>query len=192
MISFIAFLVISFTINSNSTVDKLQEKFESINYLQSNFKQSSNDGKSISGKFYFSKANNYRIELSNNIIISDGKSIWNEDKKRNKVIVSNIDEDPLAFSLSEYIYDYPNKCEVSEEKLNDGYLLILDGSDTELNFKIAKLWINKDYLIEKISVVDFGGNEFLLNFSSIITNRTLDSNLFKYQVNENNKVIDLR
>ncbi len=34
-----------------------------LNYLQSDFKQSSNDGNSISGKFYFSKNNNYRIEL---------------------------------------------------------------------------------------------------------------------------------
>ena len=160
MISLIAFLIISLAINPDSTIVKLQKKFESINYLQSNFKQSSNDGKSISGKFYFSKTNNYRIELSNNIIISDGNSIWNEDKKRNKVIVSNIDEDPLAFSLSEYIYDYPNKCKVSEEKLQSGYLLILDGSETDLNFKIAKLWINSDFLIEKISVFDFGGNEF--------------------------------
>lgn len=192
MINFIFALMIILPSNADSTILKLQEKFESINYLQSDFKQSSNDGKSISGKFYFSKINNYRIELSNNIIISDGKSIWNEDKGRKKVVVSNVDEDPLSFSLSEYIYDYPNKCKVSEEKLNNGFLIILDGNDTDLNFKIAKLWINEDYLIEKISVVDFGGNEFLLNFSSIVTNKPLDSKLFKYQENENNKVIDLR
>lgn len=192
MINFIFALMIILPSNADSTILKLQEKFESINYLQSDFKQSANDGKSISGKFYFSKTNNYRIELSNNIIISDGKSIWNEDKGRKKVVVSNVDEDPLSFSLSEYIYDYPNKCKVSEEKLNNGFLIILDGNDTDLNFKIAKLWINKDYLIEKISVVDFGGNEFLLNFSSIVTNKPLDSKLFKYQENENNKVIDLR
>jgi outer membrane lipoprotein-sorting protein len=192
MINFIIGLMIILLSNPDSTIIKLQEKFESINYLQSDFKQSSNDGKSISGKFYFSKTNNYRIELSNNIIISDGKSIWNEDLGRKKVIVSNVDEDPLAFSLSEYIYDYPNKCKVTEEKVNDGYLIILDGSDTELNFKIAKLWINNDFLIKKISVVDFGGNEFLLNFSSIVTNKTLDSKLFQYQENDSNKVIDLR
>ncbi|MCW8849882.1 MAG: outer membrane lipoprotein carrier protein LolA [Melioribacteraceae bacterium] len=192
MINFILGLIIIIASSTDNTIIKLQEKFESINYLQSNFEQSSNDGKSISGKFYFSKTNNYRIELSNNIIISDGKSIWNQDIARKKVVVSNVDEDPLAFSLSEYIYDYPNKCKVTEESVNDGFLIILDGSDTDLNFKTAKLWVNSEYLISKISVIDFGGNEFVLKFSAIVTNKILDSKLFKYQENENNKVIDLR
>ena len=178
--------------NSDGTITKLQNKFESIKYLQADFKQSSKEGKSISGKFYFSKKNNYRIELGNNVIISDGESIWNEDSKRKKVVISRIDEDPLAFSLSEYIYDYPAKCKISEEKVDNGYLINLDASNTDLNFKTARLWINENYLITKISVIDFGGNEFLLNFNNIVIDRVLESDLFIYKIDNSKKIIDIR
>lgn len=192
MINLLLCLVVMLFNSGEGTVSKLQSKFESIKYLQADFSQSSNEGKTISGKFYFSKSNNYRIELGNNIIISDGKHIWNEDTKRKKVVISNIDEDPLAFSLTEYIYDYPAKCNVTEEQVSSGTLLILDANKLDLNFKIAKLWINNNYLITKISVMDFGGNEFILNFNNIIVDRVISSDLFAFKTDNNNKIIDLR
>ncbi len=192
MINLLLCLFVFLFNNNDGTVSKLQAKFETIKYLQADFSQSSNEGKTISGKFYFSKKNSYRIELGNNIIISDGKSIWNEDTKRKKVVISNIDEDPLAFSLAEYIYDYPAKCVVTEEKVSNGSLLILDANKADLNFKTAKLWINDIYLITKISVIDFGGNEFILNFNNIVVDRVINSDFFTYKIDNDNKIIDLR
>ncbi len=189
---FIAICLIFFQVQDQSIVEKLQEKFESINYLQADFNQSAGSQNSLSGKFYFKKENNYRIDLSSNTIISDGFSIWNIDKKRNKVIISNLDEDPLAFSLSDYIYNYPAKCEVTEEATSDGFILTLSGINTDLNFKTAKLSVNQDYLIEKISVTDFGENTFILKFSNIKINDTINNSLFIYKDDGDAKIIDLR
>ena len=189
---FVAIFLIFLQVEDQSVVEKLQEKFESINYLQADFNQSAGSQNSLIGKFYFKKENNYRIELSSNTIISDGFSIWNIDKKRKKVIISNLDEDPLAFSLSDYIYNYPAKCEVTEETTSDGYVLTLSGKNTDLNFKTAKLSVNQDYLIEKISVTDFGGNTFVLKFSNIKINDAINNLLFIYKDDGNEKIIDLR
>ena len=189
---FVAIFLIFLQVEDQSVVEKLQEKFESINYLQADFNQSAGSQNSLIGKFYFKKENNYRIELSSNTIISDGFSIWNIDKKRKKVIISNLDEDPLAFSLSDYIYNYPAKCEVTEETTSDGYVLNLSGKNTDLNFKTAKLSVNQDYLIEKISVTDFGGNTFVLKFSNIKINDAINNLLFIYKDDGNEKIIDLR
>jgi len=189
---FIAIFLIFFQVQDQSMVEKLQEKFESINYLQADFNQSAGSQNSLSGKFYFKKENNYRIDLSSNTIISDGFSIWNIDKKRNKVIISNLDEDPLAFSLSDYIYNYPAKCEVTEEATSDGFILTLSGINTDLNFKTAKLSVNQDYLIKKISVTDFGENTFILKFSNIKINDTINNSLFIYKDDGDAKIIDLR
>lgn len=192
MINLFLIFALFFQSNGETTVQKLQNKFESIENLQADFSQNSNGKSSLKGKFYFSKENNYRIELSKNTIISDGSSIWNHDISRKKAIVSNIEEDPLAFSLSEYIFDYPEKCEVKEEKDGNNYLLILNGEKTDLQFKTAKLWVNTDYLISKISVLDFGGNSFTLNFKNIKIDIPLSNSLFEYINNDNVKLIDLR
>ena len=91
MINFLLINLLLFTMPNDNIVNKLQETFDNISYMQADFSQISESNNSISGKFYFAKENKYRIELPNNIIISDGQSIWNHDIKTKKVIISNID-----------------------------------------------------------------------------------------------------
>jgi outer membrane lipoprotein-sorting protein len=189
----ILFLIISLgLIQEGSLIEKIQNRFEEVKTIEAVFIQSTNSLNSIEGKFFFRQENNYRIELKNNTIISDGTSIWNVDLEKNKVIISNIDDDPLAFSLKDYIYNYPLKCKISEEKLSNGSLLTLDASDADLNFKIAKLWITKDYIIDKILVSDFSDNSFLFELHDIKLNQTLSSELFEYSTQKNFKIIDIR
>jgi len=178
--------------NSDSIVEQLQNKFENINFLQADFMQSAGGTNSLSGKFYFAKENNYRIELTNNTIISDGSSIWNIDNRRKKVIISNVDEDPFAFSITDYIYNYPSKCEVTEEDLENGYLIIFSGEKTDLNFKIANLHVDENFFITKIQVFDFAGNSFTLNFNNIKIKDDINYSLFTFENESNHKLIDLR
>lgn len=191
---FVLFLFSIFTLQSTelNSIEKLQHKFENISNLEADFIQSSNGKNLMSGKFYFSQKNNYRIELKNNTIISDGNSIWNEDKKRNKVIISNINDDPLAFSLREYIYEYPKYCKISEEKVTEGTIMSFTPKNSDLNFKLAKLWIGTENLINKIEVFDFGGNSFLFEFRKIQINKSFNMGLFTFKDNGKLKIIDLR
>ncbi len=151
--------------NIDSTIIEMQKKFESISTFKAEFVQTANSKSIMQGQFYFSKNDNYRIELKSNTIISDGNSIWNIDNTRKKVIISNIEEDPLAFSLRDYIYEYPQKCKVTSEKMDKNITIVnLQADDDGLNFKNAKLWISQDYLITKIQFSDYGGNEFHVHF----------------------------
>ncbi|MBK7104109.1 MAG: outer membrane lipoprotein carrier protein LolA [Ignavibacteriae bacterium] len=172
---------------------KIQQKFENTNNLKADFVQSANNVNVMNGKFYFSQKNNYRIELEKNTIISDGKTIWNVENSKKKVIISNVDEDPLAFSLREYIYDYPKECKVTEEKIDENnFLISLDASETNFNFKIAKLWVNNEFVITKILIEDFSGSKFEFRFSEININVDLSSTVFNFKETKGLKIIDLR
>ncbi len=186
--------LISFTaFPSKSVIEKVQTKFNSLNNFQSEFIQTSNNKIGLKGKFYFRKKNNYRIELKNNTIISDGTTIWNYDKKRNRVIISNIEDDPLAFSLREYLFNYPPKCNITESAVNTNHKVItLKPKTNDLNFKEAKIWVTKDYLVEKIKVEDFNGSSFSFKFGNIQINKKLNSKLFQFSNNMDTKIIDLR
>ncbi|MFZ1291972.1 MAG: outer membrane lipoprotein carrier protein LolA [Melioribacteraceae bacterium] len=163
------------------------------NNLKADFVQSSNNVNVMKGEFYFSQKNNYRIELEKNTIISDGNTIWNIDKPKKKVIISNVDEDPLAFSLREYIYDYPKECKISEERIDQNNSLIsLDASETNFNFKKAKLWVNSEFIITKILIEDFSDSNFEFKFSEININLNLSPSIFNFQENKELKIIDLR
>ncbi|MBK8945478.1 MAG: outer membrane lipoprotein carrier protein LolA [Ignavibacteriae bacterium] len=187
-------LIISLFQNQTETlIKKIQEKFEITNNLKAEFVQSANNVNVMNGKFYFSQKNNYRIELEKNTIISDGKTIWNVDNSKKKVIISNVEDDPLAFSLREYIYDYPKGCKVTEEKIDENnFIIFLDATDSNFNFKNAKLWINSDFIITKILIEDFNGGNFEFRFSEININTNLSPSIFNFQENKGLKIIDLR
>jgi outer membrane lipoprotein-sorting protein len=185
--------MLSFVSSNNNTVEKLQKKFNSLTNLQADFVQLTNNEEGMKGKFYFTQKDKYRIELKNNTIISDEISIWNLDKKREKVIISNIEDDPLSFSLREYIFNYPDKCTVTEKKIGNGEMLVsLKANDTELNFESANLWITNQNLISKIEVKDFNNNTFGFVFNNIEINKNLQTSLFKFNETGDYKIIDLR
>lgn len=177
-----------------TSIVKIQNKFESLQNIEADFIQSVDDKKIMKGKFFFSQMNNYRIELKNNIIISDGKSIWNIDNKRKKVIISNIDNNPLAFSLRDYIFNYPQKCDVSEEDYGERKVITLFPlqNQNQMNFKLAKIWIDQNYLIRKIEVYDFGNNLYLFEFNNIKIDQSLNEDKFKFNNSDSLKIIDLR
>ena len=186
LLHFIAF-------QNETIISKIQQKFEDTKDLKSDFVQSSNNVNVMKGKFYFFQKNNYKIELEKNEIICNGKTIWNIDKSKKKVIISNIEDDPLAFSLREYIYSYPSKCKVSEEKIDaNNYLITLDAANSDLNFKQAKLWVNEKYLITKILVEDLSNSKLEFAFSNIDININLSKSFFQYNENKEYKIIDLR
>jgi outer membrane lipoprotein-sorting protein len=179
MIITILSLILLLYSEDGSIVSKLQDKFLTINTLQADFSQSSNSAGSIKGEFLFKKENNYRITLRKNIIISDGTTIWNKDIERKKVVISNVAEDPLAFSLTDYILNYPSKCTIIEESLSSGYLIKLDSKDPDLNFESAELTISDEFIIQMIKVNDFAGNTFSFVFNNIQIDGLLSEELFK-------------
>ena len=193
IISYLITLTVFVLSANSSSIEKVQSKFNNLNNFRSDFIQMSNNKVGLKGKFYFSKENNYRIELQNNIIISNGTTIWNYDKKRNRVVISNIEDDPLAFSLREYIFNYPLKCNITEKKTDQNKIVItLKPKTDELNFKKAKLFLSDNYLINKIKVEDFNGSSFAFIFSNIKVDTHISSKLFQFINNSDAKIIDLR
>jgi len=197
------FLMMLFAITLNAqtadeVIQKFQTKFSTVEDLKANFTQkivSSLDEAPITltGKFYFKKENNLRIEIKNRIIVSDGSIIWNYDQTANKVIISEYDSDYTSFSLPEIINSYPVKCKKEKISNQSGLTVIkLTPNDNQLNFKEALISINKNDIIEKVKIIDFNNMVFIFELDSIKLNTKLSGQLFNFKPTEGAEVIDLR
>ncbi len=197
------FLMMLFAITLNAqtadeVIQKIQTKFSTVEDLKANFTQkivSSLDEAPITltGKFYFKKENNLRIEIKNRIIVSDGSIIWNYDQTANKVIISEYDSDYTSFSLPEIINSYPVKCKKEKISNQSGLTVIkLTPNDNQLNFKEALISINKNDIIEKVKIIDFNNMVFIFELDSIKLNTKLSEQLFNFKPIEGAEVIDLR
>lgn len=170
----------------------LQDKFDSIQDFTANISQSMNGNASLAGKIFFKKENKFRIEYGKTLIVSDGNSSWNFNKKENKVIITNYEENESVFSINYLVYQFPAQCDVSGVQEGNFRKLTLTPKSKGSNFNEVQLWINQNDLIEKIQTNDPVSGSIELKFSLIRINRNLPESEFQFTPPEGSRIIDLR
>lgn len=179
--------------NAHDVLDKLQQKFSSINDLTANLSQSVNGNLNLKGMVYYKKENNLRFEFKNILLISDGVTYWSYNQKDNKVVISDYEsEGNKILSIRQIIYEYPEDCEMTTYELNNQTVLELIPKDDTFQFKSIKLFLNKDYLISEAIIDDPAAGEVEINISDYKLNNNLSEALFVFTPPEGSEIIDLR
>lgn len=178
----------------NELVSKLQKKFETINDLTVAIVQKSRGKEILSGLLSYKKENQFYLDLKNNLIVSDGSTIWNYNKGNKKVIINDVDKtDPSFFSFHRILYDYPSRCDLSSE-IDGGVdvLIFVPMQNSNLGFNEARVWIDKDNLISKVELSGTGSEKTEVDFSNYKLNQNLPDSKFKFNPPEGSNIIDLR
>ena len=184
---------VSFTQSAESVLKSLQSKFDSITDLSADVTQKSNGKSSLSGKLFFKKENNLRLELGNQTIIADGTTSWNYNKKDKKVIISNYDENGAGLlSINYLVYDYPKNCDLSLSSEGSKTVLILKPKSKKNSLGEVKLVISKDNLIEKTYITNQSAGTMEVNFSNYKLNQNLSDSKFTFTAPEGTTVVYIR
>ena len=172
---------------------KVQDKYKSISSFSANFIQYSGN-KKISGKFFYKKNNNIRLETKNSTIISNGITDWNYVKNQNKVIISKYDDsDASMFSFKKIISELPPESNIEQTAENGNHILVIIlKEDSDLNFNQVKLWINDNDLVKKIEIKEKNNSLLNIELSDYKLNQDLPDSQFSFDPPEGSKVIDLR
>lgn len=184
---------VSFSQSAESVLKSLQNKFDSISDLSADVTQKANGKSSLSGKLFFKKENNLRLELSNQIIVADGTTSWNYNQKDKKVIISNYDQNGAGLlSIKYLVYDYPKDCDLSISSEGGKTVLILKPKSKRNNLGEVNLVINKENLIDKAVVKNQAAGNMEVSFSNYKVNNNLSQSLFTFSAPEGTTVVDLR
>ncbi|NNG26031.1 MAG: outer membrane lipoprotein carrier protein LolA [Ignavibacteriaceae bacterium] len=177
----------------NQLLEAVQEKFNALADLSANLSQSVNGAANLQGKVYFKKENKIRFELTNILIISDGETNWNYNKKENKVIISSYDEEEAGLlSIDHIIFDYPTECELSTYMAEDQVVLQLVPQTSTFSFISVKLWVTDDNLISRVLVDDPAAGLVQIDLTDYSVDKNLPDSKFTFTPPEGSKVIDLR
>lgn len=179
--------------DAKAVLKNIQDKYSSINNLSADLVQTVNQKVNLKGKVFYKKEDNLRYEFDNVIIISDGKSSWNYNKKQNKVIITDYEsEGNKILSIRHLIYDYPNECELSTYISEGKKILELIPQTDTFSFNSIKLTIDSDYLISKVLVDDPATGIIQLNLTNYQLNKSLPDSQFQFTPPEGSQVLDLR
>ena len=179
--------------NPNTVLKNIQDKFDSINDLSALLTQSINQKVNLKGKVFYKKENNLRFEFDNVIIISDGETSWNYNKKQDKVIITNYEnEGNKILSIRQIIFEYPEDCELSTFEAEGKKGLELIPKDDTFSFTSVKLFIDSEYLIIKVLIDDPATGKIQIDLSDYQLNKNLPESYFSFTPSEGSQVLDLR
>jgi len=184
-------------------VKKVKKKYSQLTSLQADFEQTfkwelAGETQSVKGKIYLSTGNKYRIETGDQLIVTNGKTLWTYSKSDEQVIVDLLttsDENPLPRDL---LFQYSEEflpSFVREENLSGTktYLLKLTPVDEEGFIISMKIWVDaKSWFTRKIEQIDLNDNVNTYLMDNIKDNITLNGSLFEFVIPPDVEVIDLR
>ena len=184
---------VGFTQNAESVLKSLQNKFDSITDLTADVAQKNNGQSNLTGKMYFKKENNIRLEVGNQTIVADGKTSWNYNKKNKKVIISDYDEAGSGLlSINYLVYQYPAECDLSLSTEGNSQILNLKPKSKKNNLGEVKLYISKENLIDKALISNPASGTMEVSFSNYKLNQNLPDSKFSFTEPEGTAVVDLR
>jgi outer membrane lipoprotein carrier protein len=171
----------------------IQEKFNSISDLSADITRSVNGKVNFKGKIYYKKENHLRFEFDNVLVISDGNTSWNYNKKQNKVIISDYDSEGRGIlSIRQLIFEFPEDCKLSTYESEGKKVLGLIPKDNSFSFNSVKLFTEPDNLITKILIDDPATGTVQIDLSNYQLDKNLADSYFRFSPPDGSQVIDLR
>ncbi len=172
---------------------ELQTKFDSIEDATVDFVQLNNGKEILSGVLHYKYENNLRIDTKKLLIISDGSTSWNFNKRENKVIISNYEENSSGLlSMNELVYVFPEGCDISSTIEDDQRVLVLIPNSYSTSFDKIEIWLDDNDLITKVRVSDVTMGTTEVVFSNYQLNQDIALSEFSFTPPEGSKIIDLR
>ncbi|MEN9523329.1 MAG: hypothetical protein RL065_1706, partial [Bacteroidota bacterium] len=200
-ISIIAFLAIICSLNAlcqtNTTaaqakvlLDGVSKKYKSFKTIKANFKlaidNTANKIKEEKKGILTLKANKFKVELDNQEIICDGKTVWTFAKDANEVQVNNYEANASGISPASIFTMYEKGFlyqmgEVVKEAGKDIQVIELSPTDKTKNYFKIKLFIDKaSQSIVRSKIFDKNGNIYTYSVMQFVSNTNYDDATFTF------------
>ncbi len=184
-------------------VKKVRKKYDQLNTLRIDFEQVyhwvlADETNTIRGTIYLTKDNKYRVELPNQLVVTDGKTVWTYSKDLNQVMLDRLSKDAGNPVPSELMLRYSREFDaklVGKEKVGkaDTYVIDLVPKRPDEFVRKVRLWIDRSrWIVLRLRQEDLNGNVTVYTVTRFVENPPLSKKLFTFQVPEGTQVVDLR
>jgi outer membrane lipoprotein-sorting protein len=152
----------------------------------------------IKGDFILCGESQFRITTDDQIIVSDGKTLWTYSKPTNRVIVDKIENAENDW-LPQKIFlktskEYRSRLS-GEETIRDRkcYVIEFNAEKDDLYITRIKAWIDQEKWIPcKIEQTDISRNRTIYTLSDVQTGQPVESTTFEFKIPDGAEVIDLQ
>ena len=187
-----------------SELKNIKKRYEKIKTLQTQFREVfewAMTGEKVQreGSLIIGEKNAFRIESDEQLIVSDGNSIYRFNKVSNQVIIETVDkgkDNALPRRMMLKFAEEFSATELTEMMVNNlpGARLDLEPKDSDkVMISNATIWYtSEDNTVNRLKFSDLNGNTTTYFFINPTFNQSVDPNLMAFIPPENAETFDLR
>lgn len=189
-------------INGKAIIEKVNKRYETLKDLSADFQQTfywklADETQGFKGKFYIKKPNMLRLETEQQVIVTDGDTVWIYAPENNQVIISSYEESEEPLNPQTLLFEYTENYQpiyVGTEKIGNRkcYLLKLTPCKENQYITEMKVWVDKKaWLTLKAERLDINGNVTTYILSDTKVDSKLDDSIFKFKIPKGVEIVDM-
>ncbi len=182
--------------SSEDVIERLRARYDAMQAMRATFSQTTtstylDDAEHFEGDILI-QGDQYRIEMSNQTIVTNAVVSWVFNKSENQVLINDYELDENTFSLSTFLNEFDSVYDVdSYTRIGKLDVLTLLPQDPLSLFRTVKLWADGNVVV-RLNVVDMNDVEMNFELSDIQFNPELSDQTFIFSIPNGVEVIDLR
>lgn len=189
------------TPEADESVKQIESTYVQLQDLQMNFKKEMKsevfkEVKPIKGVIYLKQPDKFRMESSEEIIVSDGQVVWTYTKELQQVTKQKV-QSGQEFNFLSFLEDMQVKYEakllgVEKVQVAECKKILLTPKEKGTDFEKLTLWVDgKSNLIRKMELQDLTENQTRFWFTEIKINPRLPKSRFEFKPPGKTELIDL-
>ncbi len=188
---------------ASEILDRVKDRYEEIDDAEIKFTQEVTFARTkleqkATGKLFLRKENQYRLELNDQIIVTDGETVWSYSRPAEQVIIDLFKIDERILTPEKILTGAPadfSATVLGREPSADGELVVLKMTPAGDNVSVTslKLWVDEaNWLIRRVELIEFSGKKTTYTIKELKSNVGLEAGVFSFTPPEGVEVVDLR
>ena len=190
--------------NPQEVMESVRKKYDTIRDAELRFTQHTRFPRStleqrVKGTLYLKKERKYRIETDEQIVVTDGETVWSYSVANHQVLIDRFKPNDRSFSPERILggggtEEYAATVRGREKtgSIECIVLKLLPRGEGSLVSSL-RLWVDpSDWLVRKAEITDMNGKVTTYTLSDFTLNPGLADSRFVFQIPEGAEVVDMR
>ena len=209
ILSLFVLIILIFNVNfafagkGDSIIDKVEKKIMSLGEFSVHFEMrfeadGTDDIQQLEGTLYWDGEHCFRMQTPQQVIVSDGETLWMYDTIENQVLIYDPNDGIPILTPRQLLYEYSEgyriekieKTEYAEMTCDLLYMLPKEPTDPT---RSVKVWVDrKERLTRKLLTEDLVGNITIFEFENFDCESEIPEDIYHFDPPAGVEIIDMR
>jgi len=189
-------------LNPQDILQRVEETLNAAKGIRVDFEEiyewkQTGEKQSLQGELILNGQNQFRVTTQDQIIVSDGVTLWTFSKPSNRVLIDRLEQTDNTLLPQQLFFSYKKDYQVKaakEETVGGATcsVLFLSSNKKDVYITQIKAWIEKDkWIPKKIEQTDLSKNRITYILKNVEINIPVDPGTFQFVIPEGAEVIKL-